>query len=516
MARLRRAAVLAFLFLALAEASLTQGTGWNQGAHYALVRALSRGSPIIDRDRGKTGDVSWFHGHYYSNKAPGLAFVLLPEYEVLRYGGLEHALGRLPGVSNSTVGSSWALGLLGCILPGLLALLLVQRLGDVLADGYGTAAAVTIGLGTILLPFSTLLYAHLLSASLGFAGFALLWLEHERRGVLRPLVAASAGALAGFAITTEYPLALVAVVTGVYLLARSRSVRAGALYASGVSAGLLPLAFYNRWAFGSFSHLSYVDAVSRGGRSGHDLLKANTKGFFGLGRPSFSTAAELLFSKIGLVTLTPIVVLGVVGALLLFRRGRAPEGLAICALVLAYLLYNSGYYDPWGGPAPGPRFMIPIFLLLGPPLALLYRLAPLTTLALGLPSILLMAAVTATGPMQADDGLWLQRITGGTFAGRGTLVVVPFVLLVAAAVVAAARATGRLQVNLVDTIRAGVSLIGWLLLALLPHRVLEQQQWSGTTRGMVEVALLASVVLAAASIGMLDLGRHPAPSTDPS
>ena len=51
--------------------------GWNQGAHYALVRALADGTPTIDRTRfevggGGTGDISRIHGHYYAAKAPGL------------------------------------------------------------------------------------------------------------------------------------------------------------------------------------------------------------------------------------------------------------------------------------------------------------------------------------------------------------------------------------------------------------------------------------------------------------
>lgn len=113
-----------------------------------------------------------------------------------------------------TNGTIWALGIFGCILPAALTLLLVQRLGHALAPGTGTAAAVTIDLGTLLLPFSTLLFDHLLSSTLGFAAFALLWLEHERRGTIRVLVAGTAGLLAGYAITCEYPLAIVAAVVG--------------------------------------------------------------------------------------------------------------------------------------------------------------------------------------------------------------------------------------------------------------------------------------------------------------
>ena len=514
---MRRWALLAILFVVLAEVTLPRRIGPNQAAHLALVRALARGTPIVDADRGTDEDVSYFKGHYYSAKAPGLAFTVLPAYEAIRVTRLDRALGSIPGMGDSTNGTIWALGLFGCILPAALTLLLVQRLGGSLAPGTGTAAAVTIGLGTLLLPFSTLLFDHLLSSTLGFAAFALLWLEHERRGTLRPLVAGAAGLLAGYAVTCEYPLAIVAAVVGGYVLVRGRTVRTSAAYASGIAAGALPLVLYNRWAFGSFFHLPYANAVLRAGRSGHDILGANQQGFFGVGRPKFAVGAELLFGKIGLITLTPVVVAGVVGAVLLIRRGRAAEGGAICALVLAYLIYNSGYSDPWGGAPPGPRFLIPILPFLGPPLALLYRRVPLTTLALALPSIFTMAAVTATGPLQAFDGRWLDRVTGANFAGRGPVFVVPFALLTAASLVSAARATGRVEAVALDAVAAVASFLGWLVVALLPRRVLARQDWPSTTRASAEVALLLVVVGIVVSLWALGSKRRtPAGRSDAS
>ena len=61
-----------------------QVNGYNQNAHYALVRALAvYGTPYIDRTRGQigdvsTGDVATYKGHVYAAKAPGLAFLSVP------------------------------------------------------------------------------------------------------------------------------------------------------------------------------------------------------------------------------------------------------------------------------------------------------------------------------------------------------------------------------------------------------------------------------------------------------
>ena len=48
----------------------------------------------------------------------------------------------------------YLIGLWGNVLPGLLLLLLVWRVAERFEPGYGVAAAVVLGLGTMVLPFS--------------------------------------------------------------------------------------------------------------------------------------------------------------------------------------------------------------------------------------------------------------------------------------------------------------------------------------------------------------------------
>ena len=50
--------------------------------------------------------------------------------------------------------SLWRMTLWGTVLAALALMLLVRRVADDLAPGYGTASAVTLGLATLLLPFS--------------------------------------------------------------------------------------------------------------------------------------------------------------------------------------------------------------------------------------------------------------------------------------------------------------------------------------------------------------------------
>src|SRR5947208_174331 len=72
-----------------------------------------------------------------------------------------------------------ALALLGAVLPAVALLLLVRWAAERMQPGFGTAAAVTLGLGTILMTFGSEYFSHVASATLGFGGFALLMRERE-------------------------------------------------------------------------------------------------------------------------------------------------------------------------------------------------------------------------------------------------------------------------------------------------------------------------------------------------
>src|SRR5581483_9073346 len=90
------------------------------------------------------------------------------------------------------------------------------------------------------------------------------------------------------------------------------------------------------------------------------------------------------------------------------------EALVIAAVAVIYLLYNSGYFLPFGGGTPGPRFMLTLVPLLGVPLALAYRRWPGVTIALGVASVATMSLVTITHPLVGrgpETGIW-TRLAG--------------------------------------------------------------------------------------------------------
>jgi hypothetical protein len=394
--------LIALAALAAVFAWPMQVTGYNQNAHYALVRALAvHGTPSIDESRGEigelsTGDAARFDGHWYAAKAPGLAFLSLPAFEVVEAIGM-----RTTGEPTRVL---WWLHLWAVALPALLVVVLVRWVGDQLEPGFAAPAAITAGLATLLLPFATLYFAHVAAAAFSFAAFALLL--RERLGLPSSRLVFAGGLLAGLAVVVDYPLALTAAVLGLYVLVRGpRLVRAGA-YAAGGLVGVLPLLLFNWWAFGSPTHIAYEDYYAGGEKAG---------GLFGFGLPSVSHARELLFSTMGLLVLTPVVLAAAVGLVLLFRRRRA-EALVLGGVVLAYFLWNTSlrYASPFGGLGP-PRYLLPLIPFLAVGLSVAYRRFPITTLALAAVSAFQMVVTTATGPLAAYDGSWMTRLRAREF-----------------------------------------------------------------------------------------------------
>jgi hypothetical protein len=482
-----RAGVAAIISLGVAWGLLMHSMGWAQSSYYAQLRALADGRAEIDRWHWETQDKAWVDGHFYSVKAPGLAAFTLPAYLGLDAVGArgvsrdaadrarhtEHPRWTLAAGTDRPFGEFghdaalahrvwdrieaetsfvWALTLVGAVIPAVLLLLCVRWVADRIEPGYGTAAAITLGLGTIVMTFASEYMAHVLAAALGFAAFALLF--REREGPERIGLVAIAGLLAGLAVTVEYPLGLVGVVLFAYALARRRRLARGAAYAAGAVAGAIPALLYNLWSLGSPFRFAYADAVERGGATGHAELGLNDAGFFGITFPRPESALDLLVASRGLVTLTPVLVMALVGVFLIHRKGRTTEARVIWAVVGVYFAYNAGYWLTFGGGTPGPRFMSPALPFLAVGLVSAYRRLPALTLALAIPSALFMLAGVLTFPLIGDNGtaVWVERLSDGmlehtlpTVLGVSDpwLAVVPVLLAVAAAVGFAAVATPR-------------------------------------------------------------------------
>jgi hypothetical protein len=505
---LARPGVLAIIALGIAWGTTMHSMGWAQLAHFAEVRALADGSKTIDRWHWETGDVAWIDGHYYSVKSPGTAALSVPLYLAIdagargaattaaqnaseayhprwtpndkfpyrQYGYSEERALRIESQIELNTPVVWGLTLLAAVIPAVLLLLLVRSIGDRVEPGYGTAAAITLGLGTILMVFAAEFFSHAVSATLGFAAFAVLM--RERAGPPRLSLIAAAGLLAGLAITFEYQVGLVGVVLCAYAAWRSSPVKRGLVYAAGGLVGALPVFAHNWWTLGSPLQFAYGDAVATIGGSGHAEVGLNDDGFFGITFPHLDAAVDLLLGGRGLLVLTPVLAVAVVGVVLMYRRGHRAEALTIAGVSAVYFLYDSAYWQPYGGGTPGPRFLIPMLPFLALGLAFAYRRLPATTLALAIPSALCMLVASLTYPLIGEQGtgLWVDWLADGRLehtlatafgVHSNWLAAVPVLLFVAMGVGLAFAATPRTAVLDRDLKLAVGALAGWAAVAVL-------------------------------------------------
>jgi hypothetical protein len=516
LARVTRAQILgavALGALALAYVLPMQSVGCPQTSHYAATRAIAEGHPTIDKYAEETCDLVRTNGHFYAAKGPALDFWAAPWYLLL------HSVGAVPANRNHGLGypaamlgvplrALWQIGLWAVVLPALGLLFLMRRTVDRLEPGLGVAAAVTLGLATLVLPFSTLLFAHVPAAALAFLSFSLLYARDDA-GWRR---VAAAGAAAGLATATDLPLAVPAVLLGLYAAARAPRVRRLVAFGAGGIVGLIPLFAFNIWAFGNPFHLAYAGVALNPGAGGVEQT-AGDHGFFTLHLPDLRVAVELLLSQRGLLVLTPVVVAGAAGVVLLWRRGLRAEAALIAALGIVEVTWTSGHngiYMSLGGWVPGPRFLIPLLPFLCFALAPALRRAPATVGALALVSAGAMVVATSAEPLLSNDDTrhWLSRIAHGNFTatvvsltgvGHGWLAILPFYVLVLLAAGAAVAAT-RLPVTARDLATAGAAVGAWLLVEhAAPELLRMDRAVGGESWGLLAALLLVAAAIWAAA-----------------
>jgi hypothetical protein len=267
-------------------------------------------------------------------------------------------------------------------------------------------------------------------------------------------------------------------VLSLFLLSRRDSLnplgvlRRGGAYVAGGLVGIVPLLLYNHYAFHSWTHLAYSD------------VPRQQKGFFGIGAPSLRVLSTLLLDSRGLLTISPVLIMGAIGTVMLYKRGRRAEALTICGICLCFLGYNSGYYLPFGGGSVGPRFLDTMLPFLAFPIALTLKRFPGPTIALAAISITTMTIATVTHPLvgyENETVTWMRYLSKGLFQptlasayglGRSWGGIWPFFLFAGAAVLTAAWATPRLRLSTATLGWGLVAVVGWALFAALAPTVL--------------------------------------------
>ena len=409
--------IILALGLLLCYGFFRQAPAWNEYSRYDLVLSLvNHGSTIIDAYEENTGDKAFYAGHYYSDKAPGTSLLGVPVYALLRLVHYLFGLGE-PGSGPAIHALAFAVSGVPTVV---LVLLLLRFLRPAVGEGWALVVSVGYGLGSLAFPFATMYFGHAASASFLFCSFYLLWRAKDTPSSRwRPT---AAGLLAGAAVLVEYSALLGAAVLVVYAalsqpaLPRRRPVlelRGALLMLAGAAVPAAALFAYNWMSFGGPLSLSY-DHLAPGA-----FAEGMGRGILGVTWPRLDQLRELLFGPRGLLFLAPWFALAPAG-LLALRQERLRAEIVLCTvIVVLFLAFNAGYYLPFGGWTPGPRFLLPAL----PFAAVLVAVAPsvlrplITTLMTV--SVAMFIVVTATMPNAPElyrkplPDLWIPRALDG-------------------------------------------------------------------------------------------------------
>ena len=300
---------------------------------------------------GDHEDKSASGGHFYSNKAPGLAFAAIPVYGMLRL---------VFPAPHSLFDAIFVL--VRILTVSLLTVLALARLTARLPPGPGAALVpFAVAFGTPLLFYGRSFFGHAWTAALLFLAWDLVRLSEERVVSRRTGVFLfAAGLLAGWAAISEYTTAPIAVL----LAARAAFRRPVMVWVHFVVGGAVPLALilgYNASCFGS----PWVLSSAREAYGAYAALAG--KGLFGFGPPSPRIAWNyLLHPARGLLLFSPFW-LWLVPGFLAWWRSRTDRADCLFALVATagFFLLLTGYPNWDGGWSLGNRYLLPVVYLAG-------------------------------------------------------------------------------------------------------------------------------------------------------
>jgi len=354
------------------------GTRYELTRHLVLHHSLTIEPQLFDR--------AVHDGRTYSDKAPGMSFLAVPAYVVER--GLGVARAPRDWAREGDL-SLWGIHVFSGGLLFLACAFLLGRAAEALVPGTGALTVATFGTATLAAPLAATLFEHDAAAFWAFAGFLAAWgLPGRGRLVL-------AGACLGIAVLFQYAAAIAAVAVALYAAWRTGR-RVGWLLLGALPPALL-LGAYDRAAFGSPFHLSYRYVANR-------YAESQRHGFFGIGVPTAGGLRETLVGSRGLLVFSPVLAAAAAGVWLMWRSGLRAEAAVVAAVTVAFTCSNAGYFLPYGGNSPGPRFLGPAlpFLLLGLPYTA--RRLPRTTLALALVSAILTTCQSLTWALRPEGG----------------------------------------------------------------------------------------------------------------
>lgn len=406
--------LLLFVCLFLPYAYFTNNDGWNQISRLAALHAVViKQTIVIDDYRVYTGDKAFINGHYYSEKAPGVAVLALPAFGLTVL--VQRMMGIDPDAARAWNASAW-IATAGSVraIVALAGVAFFALLGNRFDARVSLLATIGVWLGTLAFPYATSLFSH--AATMGLLAIALWGVLDTSRSPGRDYVA---GACAGLAVASEYPGIIGAACLAIYVWSQDRD--RARRFCLALLPGLLLILMNNYRLTGSPLQLAYG--------SNPDFPTEDAAHNYGHGAPTLGAIVGLLWGEYrGLFFWNPVLLMALPGLVALARFDRA-AALLIAAMSALSLLQVASFHNWFGGFAVGPRYLLPGLSALG--LAAGWGIArfPRTGAVLSALSVALMAMTAAVGIAPPQNLLtplrdyYFNRIQLGLFAPNlGTLV----------------------------------------------------------------------------------------------
>ncbi len=345
-----------------------QGGGWTQNSRFCLTRAIiHQQSFAIDayREDSKdpyyefvnTGDWSYYDGHYYSNKSPGLSFLAVLPFALCEYlcGYIyPDDEGKQVHIS-AYVSTVFTVGICAALLCFLIFYTCHHFFDMHVSDSL--IAAGCCGFGTLIFAYGTSFYCHVPAAFFSFLSFFLGFYIKHVQGIeprAGKILAILSGFSASLAVLTEPSTVLTLGCIALYYVTFPGGRKALPYFLIGcVPCGIIQC-FYNAACFGGPFNSSYAYA--------NDLIMVYVDGSL-FGVPRLRNLAELtIFPYRGLFVSSPLLLMALPGLFFFLRSSRfSREGVFFGVVSLCFLFFVASFYAWYGGTAPGPRYLIPAY-----------------------------------------------------------------------------------------------------------------------------------------------------------
>jgi len=362
----------------------------NQNSRLDLVVAVvDQGALRIDDYVDNTVDYAKFEGHYYSDKAPGVAFAGIPIYAVLRailsslsvmdrlmvYLSNNEALAATlreggTGLLEQKVRFAMAQVAVTLATASLPSALLGVLFHCILAEfttneRHRLLLTLIYALATPAFAYAGAFYGHQLCAACLFGAFYLVFAKRHETISTRRLL--TVGFALGYAIITEYPAVIVAGILFMYTLCYLADwKRIRWLIVGGIPPGALAAAY---------NYAIYHTPLPVGYNYSELWAEQHHTGFMSLTFPRWETIWGLTLGPFrGLFFLSPVLLLAIPGFVAWWRsREHRSEFAVAVSSVLGFFLFNSSSIMWWGGFSIGPRYLVPILPFLALPIIFFLR-----------------------------------------------------------------------------------------------------------------------------------------------